>query len=109
MTKEKFNELKKELEEELNIIISEDDFESMSLDSIKDYILDNNMLNEEIIYYHYAIEFLKENDASLHNSLEIAEELGYSIKDLNSELLASLLKTRINEETFYNIIEKYQD
>lgn len=109
MTKEKFNELKKELEEELNIIISEDDFESMSLDSIKDYILDNNMLNEEIIYYHHAIEFLKENDASLHNSLEIAEELGYSIKDLNSELLASLLKTRMNEETFYNLIGKYQD
>ena len=50
MTKEKFNELKKELEEELNIIISEDDFESMSLDSIKDYILDNNMLNEETFY-----------------------------------------------------------
>ena len=114
MTKEKFNELKKELEEKLDIIISEDDFKKdlieVSLDDIQEYIIDdNNMLNEDIIYYHNAIEFLKENDPSLNNSLEIAEELGYSIKDLNSELLASLLKTRMNEETFYNIIKKYED
>lgn len=109
MTKEKFDELKKELEEELDITISEDDLYSISLDDIEDYIKDNNMLDGEIIYYHNAIEFLKENDASLNNSLEIAEELGYSIKDLNSEVLASLLKTRTNEEIFYNILKKYED
>lgn len=109
MTKEKFNELKKELEENLDIIISEDDLESISLDSVRDYIIDNNMLNEDIIYYYHAMEFLKENDASLMDSLEIADELGYSVKDLNSELLASLLKTRMNEETFYNILEKYEN
>lgn len=109
MTKEKFNELKKELEEELDIIISEDDLENISLDDIEDYIKENNMLDGEIIYYYNAIEFLKENDASLMDSLEIAEELGYNLKDLSSEVLASLLKTRTNEEIFYNIIEKYQD
>lgn len=114
MTKEKFNELKKELEEKLDIIISEDDFKKdlieVSLYDIQEYIIDdNNMLFDGVIYYYNAIEFLKENDPSLNNSLEIAEELGYSLKDLNSELLASLLKTRMNEETFYNIIGKYED
>ena len=109
MKKEKFNELKKELESELDIIIDEKDLKNISLEDITDYINDNNLLNEDIIYYHDAMEFLQENDISLRDSLEIAEELGYTPKNLNSEMLASLLLTRMNEEKFYNIIEKYED
>ena len=54
----------------------------------------------EIIYYSEAIKYLQENDQSLMDSLEIAEELGYSVSDLSSEVLASLLAGRIERENF---------
>lgn len=44
-----------------------------------------------VIYHKSAIEFLKDNDPNLIESLEKAEELGYTPKQLNSELLANLL------------------
>lgn len=54
---------------------------------------------EEVIYYSNAIEYLKENDASLKESLSIANELGYTIDNLNSEVLATLLQQKnLNEE-----------
>jgi len=45
----------------------------------------------EIIYYSTAIKFLMEHDQSLCDSLEIANECGYTTDKLNSELLATLL------------------
>ena len=45
----------------------------------------------EIIYYFNAIEILKDEDQSLTESFEIALEYGYELKNLNSEILASLL------------------
>jgi hypothetical protein len=63
----------------------------------------------EAIYYHKAIKYLSENDASLSESLEIADELGYNVKDINSELLATLLMQQKETELFYemrNDIEK---
>lgn len=53
----------------------------------------------EIIYYHTAIEYLKENDPSLRESTELASDIGYDVKDINSELLATLLlQQELNEE-----------
>jgi hypothetical protein len=66
---------------------------------------DHDITNVEVIYYHSAIDYLKQNDASLIESLEIAKELGYSIENLNSELLASLLKTQNNEEAYQEVLE----
>ena len=60
---------------------------------------------DEVIYYTNAMQYLLDNDPSLQYSLEIAEEYGYSTKDLNSELLATLLKQRNTVET----IEEYRD
>ena len=68
--------------------------------SIFDIVQDNGGFNIEIIYYARAIEYLKENDCSLNESLEIAEEYGYEIKTLNSEVLASLLASRNAMEDF---------
>ena len=52
----------------------------------------NDMINEqEIIYYSNAMDFLNEHDTSLRESLEIAEEFGYTPKNLSSEILATLL------------------
>ena len=53
--------------------------------------LDNNeAFNIDIIYYYKAMDYLLENDLSLSESIDIAVELGYSLENINSELLASL-------------------
>lgn len=49
-------------------------------------------INEvEIIYYSTAMEILKEEDQSLTESLNLAHELSYTLENLNSEILATLL------------------
>lgn len=73
----------------------------------------------EVIYYSNAIQYLSENDASLNKSLELADQLEYLPEDLNSEILASLLKTEkitdgFNElkseiEDFFNNLEIQED
>lgn len=70
--------------------------------SIYEQIQDNNGFDIEIIYYSRAIEYLKENDPSLRESLEIASDLGFELKNINSELLASLLASQ-------NAIEKFAE
>jgi len=60
--------------------------------------------HEEIIYYNRAIEFLSENDYSLQNSLELAQELGYQPADLNSEILATLLLQNYMQEELNEIL-----
>ncbi len=62
----------------------------------------------EIIYYNNAIEFLKKEDPSLRESLGIAQEYGYSIENINSELLATLLsQSRMMDEVedLLNLLE----
>ena len=59
--------------------------------SIYEMIDDNGGFNVEIIYYSNAIDYLSKNDPSLHESLELAFEMGCNLTDLNSEVLASLL------------------
>lgn len=83
--------------ENLNILdfVNIDDIDySDAFESIFEMINDNGGFEIEIIYYYYAIEYLKNNDNSLNESLEIANELGYKIEDINSELLASLLASK---------------
>lgn len=54
---------------------------------------------DEVIYYSNAMKYLSENDNSLQESMALADELGYSPKDINSELLATLLQQQnLNEE-----------
>ena len=45
---------------------------------------------EEIIYYNTAMEYLSEHDWSLTESAEIASDLGFELKNINSEMLATL-------------------
>lgn len=63
-------------------------------ESIFEMINDNGGFNVEIIYYSNAIEYLKRYDNCLTESIEIAIEYGYTIENLNSELLASLLASK---------------
>ena len=73
------------------------------IDSLCDYINESNLLDVDIIYYHKAMKYLMENDTSLCESMELAQDLGYEPKDIDSELLASLHATKENKESFYGI------
>ena len=64
----------------------------------------NGYFNEEVIYYSSAIRYLKDNDPSLCESLEIANEYGYTTENLNSEVLATLHASQKKEETFNELI-----
>ena len=69
-----------------------------------DDLQNNGYFNEEVIYYSTAIRYLKDNDPSLTESLEIATEYGYEAKNLNSELLATLHASHKKENTFFEDI-----
>ena len=56
--------------------------------------------SSDIIYYSRAMDYLQENDASLTRSLELASEYGYSLEDLNSEKLASILNYQENVDAY---------
>lgn len=68
-----------------------------------DILLSSNALDIEIIYYHKAIDFLKENDPSLCNSIALACEYGYNLENLDSETLASILATDIFRTQFFEL------
>ena len=82
---------------------------SDAFNSIFDMVQDNNGFDIDIIYYSNAIKYLQENDASLMESLEIAEEYGYELKNLNSEVLASLLASRNSQESFYDVRDEIEE
>ena len=104
-TKTKIENFLKEVSPENVYILDYVDVENIDLEnafeSIEEIISDNNGFDVEIIYYSNAIDYLKENDPSLRDSLEIAEEFGYDAGKLNSEILASLLASRNSRDEFY--------
>lgn len=66
----------------------------------------------EVIYYSSAIDYLRENDQSLTESLELAKDMGYTLDKLSSEVLASILKSENNridyQEFITEVIEKVE-
>ena len=84
-----------------NINLQNIDLEN-AFDSIYEAIEENNGFDIEIIYYSDAIQYLKENDPSLMESIEIAIDYGYELKNINSEFLASLLASQNSREQFNN-------
>lgn len=81
-----------------------------TFEELEEYTRDNRGFDVEIIYYYKAMEFLKEHDQSLSESIEIAVEFGFELASINSELLASLLASRLCEYDFYSYqteIEEY--
>ena len=62
-----------------------------AFESIYGQIDDAGGFNVEIIYYYNAMEYLKEHDNSLNESLNLAMLMNYDLENLNSEVLASLL------------------
>jgi hypothetical protein len=89
------------------------DFDYTLEDNV-DNIIEDIQQSSEIIYYANAIEFLKENDPSLQESLEVASEYGATLESINSEFLASILNARIKTDEFYDsdfeeVFEELQD
>ena len=102
-----FNSLNSSLDhfEISNFIYSDEDLEAIPQDAtafyhIEDALSDNNAFDVDIIYSSNAIEYLAKNDPSLSTSLELADDLGYETKNLNSEILASLLASQESREQF---------
>lgn len=84
-------------------------------DEVIEYIKDHEReiidSQAETIYYSDAIDYLKENDRTLTESLELAKNAWYDLENLNSCVLATLLKTE-NENyywTFQDAIEKLEE
>lgn len=93
----------------VNVIETEDLEYINDFDSLYSYLLDVCFFETEYIYYHSAATYLLENDPSFNESMSIAEEFGYSVDNINSCLLATLLATRKNEEDFCDLKDEIED
>jgi hypothetical protein len=99
------------LDYELYNYVSDPDLEDINdLDELRDYLRDlaedNDILSVEIIYYSNAMDYLREHDASLQESLSLASDMGYDLNTVNSEILASLLATENRREDFITDLDE---
>ena len=86
--------------ENLDVLEYVDVDEVNSFDDVYEAIEDANGFDVEIIYYRSAMEYLMHHDTSLSESLEIASDMGFEVKNLSSEVLASLLASQRCREDF---------
>jgi hypothetical protein len=80
-----------------------------SFDDLYEKLDWNNGFDVEIIYYASAMEYLRMHDSSLRCSMEIAEEHGYTLSSINSELLASLLASSVCRDEFMELKSEIDD
>jgi hypothetical protein len=100
---EYFNRISADLEFDIMDHLTEDDLDNMEdFDDLVDILRNDGAFDVQIIYYHKAIKYLQENDPSLTESLNIANDYGYKTCDLNSEMLAGLLASQNAEAEFYD-------
>lgn len=100
---------------DLDIIYHLNELDLLELNDSYDIIeyfrdLNNDLIitNEEVIYYYKAMEYLQENDPSLNESLNLAADCGYDIENINSELLATLLKSVNNLNDYEDFLEELE-
>ena len=91
-------------DDSLDYLSCSDELGDYDSHELYDELKDNGFFDVEIIYYSKAIDYLREHDASLTESLEIAAEMGFSLENLNSESLASLHASRKKENDFWEYI-----
>lgn len=95
--------------ENLDVLYYVDVDEVNSFDDVYEAIDDANGFDVEIIYYASAMKYLTENDTSLRESLEIASDMGFEVKNLSSEVLASLLASQRCREDFQLLYDEIKD
>lgn len=98
-----------------NYISIDDAADYDSFDDIFEELLSKKVFKSDIPYLEQAQNYLKENDPSLSDSLKIADDLGYSPKDLNIYVLANIHAEQVAiddfselEDDIYDIIEEYE-
>ena len=79
------------------------DYDINNFDDLLELLQENRALDVEIIYYNKAIDFLKENDPSLCETFALVSEYGFTIDNLNSEFLASILASDILRTQFFEL------
>jgi len=110
MKEEIFNKLQDRLNEinttdlDFNYYLDEDDNANNFIEKLQEAIY-----SLEIIYYGRAMQYLTDNDTSLNESPSIASEMGYECKDINSELLATLLYQQEQRELLFEIENEISD
>ena len=91
---------------DLNDVLNYNDINT--LEDFEDCL--NERIREiEIIYYFNAINILREEDQSLTESFEIASDFGFELKNLNSEVLASLLIQNRCFEELSDLIQEIEE
>ena len=80
-----------------------------SFEEVRTLIQEDGGLDIDIIYYSAALDYLRENDPSLRQSLELAANIGYKAEDLSSEILASILATEITRGEFNDLENEFSD
>tara|TARA_R110002072_G_scaffold104401_1_gene228840 strand:- start:1031 stop:1396 length:366 start_codon:yes stop_codon:yes gene_type:complete len=107
---EYFDRISADLEFDIMEHLTEDDLDDMeTFNDLIDLLREGDAFNINIIYYHKAMQYLMDNDTSLCDSLNIANDMGYKTCDLNSEMLASLLASQNAEEEFYEYEDKINE
>lgn len=69
---------------------------------------DRQITDTEIIYYTNAMDYLKEHDASLTISLWLAADMGYTMQNMSSEMLASLLASDNNYDDYQRFLQELE-
>jgi hypothetical protein len=94
-------------------------FESYEYAGFDDYdelheSLQEQITQDEVIYYSVAMNYLMENDSSLQESMALAHDMGYTCDNINSELLATLLQqgnlmTELSDIDFEDCFDEEDD
>ena len=79
------------------------------VDDIENELENNGAFNIDIIYYSNAMEYLTKHDPSLTISLELALDYGYSVRDLSSKTLASILASALAREKWADLRNEIED
>ena len=69
----------------------------------------NGIYQDEITYYHLAMEYLKREDTSLSLSIELYMEQGGTLEGVNSEVLATVLYQYNQLEELYQITKDIEE
>ena len=102
-----FNKISEGLEIDIMDYLQEDELQDiLNFDELVEILEEHSAFDVEIIYYYNAIEYLKEHDPSLHECTELASDMGYATKDLNSETLASILASQNIRNSFWDLQEE---
>ena len=102
------------VDERLTEVFKDTELEDYNFEGFEDYDslyedLQQQITEHEVIYYSVAMEYLSEHDNSLQESLALADDMGYEPRNLNSELLATILQQQNLNVELGNIANEIEE